>query len=112
MRRSQCWKAIHSDFVSQTGYTHITNKQMQKKWSNYLHHCKLQYSKGLRISDDNNCANVETKIENEKTLKKEDSFNESWTNKSIVSHKLFYIYSGKTLCIIKNKLQQFSSFSG
>ena len=90
MRRSQCWKAIHNDFVNQTGYTNITNKQMQKKWSNYLHHCKLQYSKGLGISNGINDTKVEIKAKEEKTLKEADSFNELRINKSRVSHKTVF----------------------
>ena len=74
MRRSQCWKAIHQDFVSQTGYNHITNKQMQKKWSNYLQQCKLQYSKGLGISDIDNSAYAENSAEDDKSWRNEDGY--------------------------------------
>ena len=74
MRRSQCWKAIHQDFVSQTGYNHITNKQMQKKWSNYLQQCKLQYSKGLGISDIDNSAYTENSAEDDKSWRNEDGY--------------------------------------
>ena len=70
---------------------------MQKKWSNYLHHCKLQYSKGLGISDGNNGAKVEIIAKEENTLKVTDSFSKLGINKSRVSltHKtvlstLFY----------------------
>ena len=71
---------------------------MQKKWSNYLHHCKLQYSKGLGISNCNNGAKFEIKAKEEKTLKEANSLNELRINKSRVSHKtvlstllLFYV---------------------
>lgn len=106
MRRSQCWKAIHNDFVNQTGYTNITNKQMQKKWSNYLHHCKLQYSKGLGISNSINDAKVEIKAKEEKTLKEANSFNELRINKSRVSHKtvLSTLLLFKNLNVVKNFL--------
>ena len=92
--------------MNQTGDTNFTNKQMQKKWSNYLHHCKLQYSKGLGISDGNNGAKVEIIAKEEKTLKETDSFSKLRINKSRVSHthKTINSFLFKNLNGVKNFL--------
>ena len=90
VRRSQCWIAIHLDFVRQTGYTQISKKQVQKKWSNYIQNCKVQYSKGLPISDVDNHTAVEIDAKDEKSLKTEDSYRGSWLNKSKVRHKKLF----------------------